>query len=191
MHRPSSMVKINRAGPKEGGLSDLFVTDSRRTYNKTVISSLDGYLSHVEQLIKIWDEQAVWFSGLPSVDYALKPGIYRPKYAEIGDFYALDIANEFIRRGKAFLPDFPDKKWHWYHIMQHYGIPTRLLDWTDGALIGLYFALRGRVNPNRPCVWVINPYWLNLKSAGDEVVYFTDEVSQDERRPDNRQEIPI
>ena len=70
-------------------------------------------------------------------------------------------------------------KWHWYHIMQHYGIPTRLLDWTDGALIGLYFALRERGNSSQPCVWVLNPFWLNLNSTGQAVVFFSDEVSQD------------
>jgi len=37
----------------------------------------------------------------------------------------------------------PENKWEWYFLMQHYGAPTRLLDWSDGALVlvALYFAL--------------------------------------------------
>ena len=104
----------------------LFVTDSRRTHNKELISSLDGYLNHVERLLELWDAPYVWFRGVANVDYALTPGIYRRNVAPYNHITAGDLANEFIRKGKAFLPDSMHTKWHWYHIMQHYGIPTRL-----------------------------------------------------------------
>src|SRR5438552_9721553 len=38
----------------------------------------------------------------------------------------------------------PGSAWEWYFLMQHYGLPTRLLDWSECALVGLYFAAGDR-----------------------------------------------
>lgn len=62
--------------------------------------------------------------------------------------------------------------WHTLAEMRHYGVPTRLLDWTDRLDIALYFALEGfseavgGKNQNEtlvPCVWVLNPYRLSKR----------------------------
>jgi hypothetical protein len=45
--------------------------------------------------------------------------------------------------------------------MQHSGAPTRLLDWTEGALIALYFAVRDKVDDDDAAVWVLEPWKLN------------------------------
>jgi hypothetical protein len=115
-----------------------------------------------------------WFRGVENATWktALRPKLYRTN-AKIKAILRQeqDLRLEFKRRGSQFASDArPSDHWEWYFLMQHYGVPTRLLDWSDGALVALYFALKP-LSPAPPgrapdaAVYMLDPWWL------DELVY--------------------
>lgn len=86
----------------------------------------------------------------------------------------LDIENilyEDFRRCGAQLCNTEPDDWDWYFLMQHHGVPSRILDWSDGSLIGLHFAIHDApIEPKKNAVvFVLQPYWLveQLKSMPD------------------------
>lgn len=137
------------------------------------------------QLIKIVaddtlnQEKAYWYRGQHNSQWGLLPSIYRRGDNEpnTGRFER-SLAHTFRSRAgmrHGHTPNFEDIP-AWISLMQHYGLPTRLLDWSRSPLIACYFAIErylyeSDVEPIDACVWCLDPYTLNtLQQRGEFTV---------------------
>jgi hypothetical protein len=57
----------------------------------------------------------------------------------------------------------PDEAIDWLALMQHYGAPTRLLDWTRSPYVALYFAIQSDSKQDG-ALWAIDMNWLQSRS---------------------------
>lgn len=65
------------------------------------------------------------------------------------------------------------KSWEILFSMQHYGVPTRLLDWTTVFSIAFYFSIKDSISSkeNDVAIWALNPYLLNKLFIKTEVIW--------------------
>jgi hypothetical protein len=122
------------------------------------IVSLADYFSAISGVVST--NETFWFRGHSQPQLSLTPGALR--YSHIADRQrALDLMSDFKRVAEAKLTRVPDldDEFKWAQIAQHYGLPTRLLDWTESAITALYFAC---LEPAFDAiVFVLNPIELN------------------------------
>lgn len=109
----------------------------------------------------------IWYRGHSRADYPLIPSIGR------GDFSLTDertLTNNFKKNAIPYVERRPTSEWEWLFLMRHHDVPTRLLDWTESAPVGLFFAANSVPKPDRHdddagALWVLFPAELN-KAAG-------------------------
>jgi hypothetical protein len=109
-----------------------------------------------------------WFRGHSREVGTLRPGIFRAVYNNpVVAGFRPDIELETILRFKRDAPAISDQllpgpadHLGWLCLMQHHRCPTRLFDWTESALIGLYFAVSADHSKDGE-LWAMLPWALN------------------------------
>jgi hypothetical protein len=126
---------------------------------------------------------SLWFRGSGKATHKLLPSLYRHRTrSTVAQLEPMEreLIARFRQRSLPFLTRALADDWDTLFFMQHYGIPTRLLDWTENPFIGLYFIsspFTGKITAGRPAlsfssdsaVWVLDPVAWNrhaLKHQG-------------------------
>lgn len=135
------------------------------------VGTIDALLQFVNSLYQKHGTR-LWYRGEENAALTLVPSIQRSQKRLSAERY---ITNDFYIRAKQILNNPPAKHNYagWVSLMQHYGLPTRMLDWSQSPLIAVFFATETyRETPDTDaCVWVLSPGLFNEMEGFGNCIY--------------------
>lgn len=158
----------------------------------------------LKQLNEIISEESAngktWFRGHANHKYILLPSLYRTLYATRNQFNfpifpkkvtennnSGDIVpipdnlylNSFYDRLDNLGMVYPEDYIEQICFAQHYGVKTRLLDWTTDIMVAFYFSHVGRRNNANTAIYMVNPNEFNqyMSNMNQELFHYKFEDS--------------
>jgi len=129
-----------------------------------MLTSLQDFITAAEELNAEWPGE-IWWRGHASPTFVLQAGTHR---AERGSRYEQNLTLRFRQYAPTRHANCPAQEdfVSWLFLMQHYGLPTRLLDWSASVLIAAFFAVTDRPDEDG-VVFAIEPRRMNAATNGD------------------------
>lgn len=128
--------------------------------NEIIVEDLNCYLEHISSMRKAIkeeegqdsDSQKFFFRGQANCNWDVVPGIFRENYLS----YESELINGAYLRNPSEFRQL-DTDFEKLAKLQHYGLPTRLLDVTSNPLVALYFACQPYQEYNKEENTIIEP----------------------------------
>ncbi|MGX8009175.1 FRG domain-containing protein [Mesorhizobium sp. ORM8.1] len=133
------------------------------------VGGIEGLLTEVLNIrSSIPAGHFIWFRGARLDSHQLLPKIMRDGRA-VDDVFEREkrLLTRFRQRSLAYWPaGYPQNDWEHLFAMQHYGVPTRLLDWSENLFVAAHFAFSNfsEGDAGQPVIWCVDPVLWNRKT---------------------------
>lgn len=146
-----------------------------------------------------------WFRGQADINYPLLPSVIRQAHIIRDQFgrrvrpHPIEIFSTYADTGVVpdglYINSFKNlmKNKHIYEetmsdmeflcLAQHYGVRTRLLDWSTDAIVAMFFALDKRKTGVSAGFYILDPVKFNKTTCLKELIYNIDNVPDSEDFP--------
>lgn len=110
-------------------------------------------------------ETAIWYRGV-NYRHPLHSGLFRlnDSRGALSEYLELEgqMYNYYRNLGYSLVNG--ENGWDLLYSMQHHGVKTRLLDWSESLAVALYFACLGWNHREPAMLWLLDPSKLNMLS---------------------------
>lgn len=140
----------------------------KRHYPQSTITAFSHFISVIEELAEVSPQGLLLFRG-QDCDSPLIPRVGRIN--EVSDIRRFEkaIFSDFKKRAIPFLKNSSYDDWNLLAVAQHFGLPTRLLDWTENPLMALWFATKKDIrSTEKAVVWAFDPEEEDIVDENDK-----------------------
>lgn len=135
------------------------------------IATIHDVMSALADFDRAFGRHVAVFRGQPALHWDLTPSVFRADHRAREHSYIQEFMHAAPVRSKECPP--PHDKAAWLPLMQHFGLPTRLLDVTRSILVAAFFAAD---SPDQPAsdqpspdgqIWALDALHINQRTTGE------------------------